>query len=79
MNAPTTFRTTVLTAREMHLLDDGQGWFAEGDECYLACDVSNPHKRVNVDLCVNGRTHDNWTTLHDLPASIQERLLAPAV
>lgn len=75
-------RRTQLTPAEMVELDDGQGWYKEGDTVYIGgcledppySDVTNNDNAV-LDLCVNGKTHDNWTYFHDLPESIQSRLL----
>lgn len=79
----TAHRRIRLTPEEMTTLDDGQGWYEPGDSCWLGGHVDGGDaagdalvRSTGLDLCVNGRTHDTWTYLHELPAPIRDRLLA---
>ncbi len=67
-------RRILLTQNEMSLLDDGQGWYKPGDECWLGGYVDEDGNGV-LDLCVNGKTEDNWTSGSDLPETIRLRFL----
>lgn len=74
-----------LTEAEMALLDDGQKWYDPGDACDLGGEIpadaeEDSRKRLewSLDLCVDGKTHDNWIAWHQLPESLRERLLAEA-
>ncbi len=64
------FYSINLTDDELTALDDGQGWWADGDYVSLGVNAG----AVSVDLCVNGETHDNWITLRELPDDICGRL-----
>jgi hypothetical protein len=63
----------LLTEAEMQTLDDGQGWYKPGDEVWLGGRIGGPND-CDLDLCVNGKTHDNWITLNNLPPMISARL-----
>jgi predicted metal-binding protein len=70
-----------LTEAEMATLDDGQGWYKPGDRVDLGGDIAPDHDSDGdiagtLDLCVNGKAHDNWIEFRDLPGSIQSRMVA---
>lgn len=58
----------TLTDREMRRLDDGQGWYEEGDTVELEGYLEEPGEKTDtmLQLTVNGYTHDNWISWRDL-------------
>jgi hypothetical protein len=75
----TVFRSINLTAEEMALLDDGRKWWDSDSDCWLGGHISSDWQSspepCNLDLAVDGETHDNWTAVHLLPESIRQRLI----
>lgn len=69
------YRNMELTDEEKVLLDDGQGWYKVGDNVCLSGYLPEKNELAVFDLIVNGYVHDNWVFLHDIPQSIQKRLL----
>lgn len=71
------FQSTTLTEEEMVALDDGQEWYKPGDYVVISGYVGGAQDTAHaLQLEVNGKLHDNWTTFEELPAAIQARMLA---
>jgi hypothetical protein len=70
------FKSIILTDSELAILDDGQGWWKDGDTVYLGGylpdDYNNNPAFV---LQVNNSTNENWTYWNDLPQTIKNHLM----
>jgi hypothetical protein len=68
----------LLTPEEMDEIDDGQEWYKPGDTVCLSGWIDADTHDGTLDLAVavnDGTTHDNWTTMADLPPHIRQRLI----
>ena len=71
---PGNYVNVFLTDDEMAQLDDGQDFYDPGDDVTLGGYVPEDGENSGIDISINGRTTDNWTTWSELPANIRDRM-----
>jgi hypothetical protein len=72
------FVSITLTPYELRGLDDGQGWYTEGDTVVLEGWINEDTREGVLDLLVGDTRNTNWARLEDMPHTLQQRLFMTA-